>query len=560
MKLLTLSVTNFRSITVANKIPVKDLTILIGKNNEGKSNLLRALNYAMKALVTHGREDEMYRRRLRNDHAFVWKRDFPISLQNRSQSLESIFKLEFILSGDEVSEFKNLMRCSINSLLPLTITIGKNNIPEIRIPKKGPAAKAWADKSKKIAQYIAERINFNYIPAIRTDSEAMNVVEGMLFDKLWDLEKDQEYMKAIKKIEELQRPILTEVSESIKKSLEYFLPNIKKVAVQISQAERLGAFHKSCKIEIDDGTPTLLEYKGDGVKSLAALGLLKDSAKRKHASIIAIEEPESHLHPGAIHSLRSVITAISKEHQVIITTHCPVFVDRANISSNIIIDSSSAKVARSIDLIRATLGVMASDNLVNASNVLVVEGSEDIIALTAVLTHLSQTIARALKHHRIVIEKIGGAGNLAYRLNTLTNALCMYHVVLDHDDAGRKAYTRAVSDHVLDVNQVTFIRIDGMDNSEFEDCLNISVYERQVLSEFGVNLSNINTIKGRVWSERAGLIFKNQGKPWDDGIEMRLKSIVAKAVAENPAEALNERLSSPIIALKNTLERMLSGN
>ncbi len=52
MKLVEFSVTNYRSITVANKIKLHDCTVLVGKNNEGKSNLLNALNVAMMAVRT----------------------------------------------------------------------------------------------------------------------------------------------------------------------------------------------------------------------------------------------------------------------------------------------------------------------------------------------------------------------------------------------------------------------------------------------------------------------------------------------------------------------------
>lgn len=50
MKLHSFSVQNFRSITQANKIPFEDITILLGKNNEGKSNMLRALKICMNIL------------------------------------------------------------------------------------------------------------------------------------------------------------------------------------------------------------------------------------------------------------------------------------------------------------------------------------------------------------------------------------------------------------------------------------------------------------------------------------------------------------------------------
>ena len=57
-------------------------------------------------------------------------------------------------------------------------------------------------------------------------------------------------------------------------------------------------------------------------------------------SIIAIEEPESHLHPDAIHSLVDVINGVSENHQVVITTHNPLFVQRNAVSENVIVNEN----------------------------------------------------------------------------------------------------------------------------------------------------------------------------------------------------------------------------
>ena len=47
MKIKSFTITNYRSIKKAYNIPLnEDMTILIGKNNEGKSNILRALSGA----------------------------------------------------------------------------------------------------------------------------------------------------------------------------------------------------------------------------------------------------------------------------------------------------------------------------------------------------------------------------------------------------------------------------------------------------------------------------------------------------------------------------------
>jgi predicted ATPase len=131
------------------------------------------------------------------------------------------------------------------------------------------------------------------------------------------------------------------------------------VQVQIPSEARFQALRRSCEIIINDGTPTLLQYKGDGVQSLAALGIMRHaSEKSAHGKnfVIAIEEPESHLHPSAIHELRDVINELSGNHQVVLTTHCPLFVDRANISNNIIVHGKKARPAKKVQEIRDILG------------------------------------------------------------------------------------------------------------------------------------------------------------------------------------------------------------
>ena len=50
MLLKKFSVTNYRSITNAT-VSLGDFTVLVGKNNEGKSNLLRAIDTSMSIIA-----------------------------------------------------------------------------------------------------------------------------------------------------------------------------------------------------------------------------------------------------------------------------------------------------------------------------------------------------------------------------------------------------------------------------------------------------------------------------------------------------------------------------
>ena len=557
MRLVSFSVTNFRSITHAHKIPIGDSTVLLGRNNEGKSNVLRALGIAMRALTTHAGDETYSYRDVREAKMYSWRRDFPISLQARKSGLESIFRLEFELTPPEIDEFRETIKNTLNGNLPIEVKFGKSNRPEINVRKQGPGGPALSAKSEKVARYIAEHIQFIYIPAIRTEDEALSVVQEMLSLELSQLERNDEYAAALQKIADLQQPILDKVSSSIQKSLSQFLPGIKDVKVRVPSSARKIALRNQCQVEIDDGSMTQLEYKGDGVKSLAALGLLKDKEIFEGASIVAIEEPESHLHPGAMHSLREVIDTLTTNNQVVLTTHCPLFVDRTSISRNILIDRSKAKPARDIESIRSLLGIRASDNLVNASHVLVVEGDEDAIALNSILPAMSPIIARALKQYHLVIEPIGGAGNLSYKLSLLSNALCVSHVLLDNDESGKKAYTKAIEEKALRIADATFVNCRGMAQSELEDTFNPLVYEKEVLAEFGVDLADSAFRGNTKWSDRVRACFERQGKPWNDAVKVQVKAVVAQAVAKRPSDALNNHKRSAIDALVAALERNL---
>lgn len=559
MRLTNFSVTNYRSITSAHKVSVSDTTVLIGKNNEGKSNLLRALQVAMDLLQTHAlSERSAIRRGYRGpQESYYWNRDFPIQLQNRRTSTQTIFKVEFLLDQSEIDEFKEEIGSSLNGDLPLEIKIGKENEAQINFRKPGKNTKSLATKSGKIAEFVARRIYFNYIPAVRTDREAIEVVSRMLSQELRILEGDETYRNALQVIHDLQQPILNDLARRIREPLAEFLPTIKNVQIEIPETSRRVGVRREFNVIVDDGTPTNIEYKGDGVKSLAALGLLKNKFRHPGASIIAIEEPESHLHPGAIHQLNEIIKSLAESNQVILTTHNPLFVDRSNIKTNIIVNDGKATPARNVASIREILGIKASDNLTNANYALVVEGEDDVKSLKALIPILSDRLGRSIKNNILVIEPIGGAGNLPYKISLLKNSLCATHTLLDNDDAGRKAFEKASNDSLIDVSGCTMITCKGMADSEFEDCIVTDCYNDAVLSEFGVNLNSIAFKGNKKWSERMKSVFMDQGKPWNEAILRRVKATVAEAVTKRPTDCLNQHKRNSIDALIVALESIV---
>jgi hypothetical protein len=351
-------------------------------------------------------------------------------------------------------------------------------------------------------------------------------------------------LQALETIKKLQQPVLDALSKSVHETMVGFLPAIKKVRFEITEEQRFTALRRSAKIIIDDGTPTDLAQKGDGVQSLAALALMRHASVvggKGKSFVIAIEEPESHLHPKAMHVLRKVINELAEKYQVVITTHSPLFVDRMNVESNVIVNQHKAIPAKSIDQIRNILGVRASDNLQHAELVLVVEGDEDKTALRAILRNYSSTLADAIDGGKLAFETLSGGTNLSYVLGLLRDALlCTYHCFLDYDKCGRESFEKAKAEGLVDLRDVNFASVAGLKESEIEDLYEFSLYKDLIWSHFRVGLDGNKKFKSnKKWSDRLGDAFIAAGKPWNEAVEMEVKSKVASAVAANPSIAVN---------------------
>ena len=561
MRLDEFSVTNYRSITSANKIKIKDLTVLVGKNNEGKSNLLTALNVAMNAAIY--RSDYRYEpnyTRIRYGQSYDWKRDFPLQLQHRKSNFYSFFELTFELDSEEIKELFTLtgIRCS-NGRITIKIRIGKDNTPMLSVPKQGTSS--YNEKASIITEFISKRINFNYIQAVRTDGMTIGALQNAVDYRLRSLERNEEYKAAMETIDRLRQESLAELNKRLTEPLKVFIPNLKSINISVApQVLRRNDFD----IVVDDGTPTSISNKGDGIKSLITLAVLKERNVTRGASVIAIEEPESHLHPGAIHNLAEVIKNLSEDNQVIISTHNPLFVSLSSIDSNIIVDQGSAKPAKQIDEVRNVLGVLPIDNLRDMRFALVVEGITDQKSLTKILPMYSKTIRDSLNKNELIIYPIHGAGKLSNQLNYLRNSMCKYIVLLDNDKAGRDAVDDAKSKELITDSQVRLTTWLGAGDSEFEDCINPQIYEKALKEKYAVTL-DCKAFKGNgKWSLRMQEAFKHCGVPkWNEDLENEIKVMVSEQIntSNEPVEnIILEYRSGFLNSLVAMIEQMLQSN
>lgn len=555
MLIKTFSVENFRSIDIAKDLPISNLSILIGPNNEGKSNILRALvlilNYIIKQrpyLILRGHliRYRQPRRWNRNRVDYIWERDFPVKLQQSKPNGMSKFELEFELNSKEKNHLYKSIKKKLNGNLKIKLFLGNNNRVKFEIYDSLKRNKKFPED--KIFNFFRKRLLVQYISAIRTSETTQDVVDDMISSELSVLTEKQEYNKLLEKMNKMEKPILRKLSKNLTKSVSNFLSDV--TSIEISTEERIRNMRSSCKVFVDDGTKTELELKGDGIKSLLAISIIQHLARQEAVDksiILAIEEPESHLHPSAIHRFKGVLEEISRNNQVIITTHSPLLVNRSVVKSNLLVNKSKAMVASNISEVRNLLGVHVSDNLMSANLVILVEGQSDIKILKKWLYQSSRNIRKKLEEGFIVFDHLSGSSNLSHKIALWKSFLCDVFVILDNDKAGIESFESAEKKGLITEKEVFLTNVKGFKESEIEDFIKLEVYNNVILSKFGVDLndSSFKNNKNK-WSKRIEETFRKQGKRGLANREEQIKSLVAEQVEVEEIDSLKE-ICKPIL-------------
>ena len=211
--------------------------------------------------------------------------------------------------------------------------------------------------------------------------------------------------------------------------------------------------------------------------------------------VFAIEEPETFLHPGAQRVLLNSLKAISENHQVILTTHSPVFASEIN-NENIIVAKKDEKQSKyyqkeqvSSEQLVEELGVRANDSIINSKLLIFVEGSND--------AKFWEIIYRKITGHSYIDDGIlflpGGGNelhniaemNLMHRLNR------NFMVIVDKDSGAVDYATKLAKQNRLK----TLVESKGgqlvvLRKREIENYYSPSVV-CEMLSEKGFEIDNI---------------------------------------------------------------------
>lgn len=536
-------------------IPVSKLTVIIGKNNQGKSNFVKSIEVAFEAIASSIGLGKYNRRLTKYDY----DRDFPISSNVKNRNTE--LTLQFDLDKDETEDLYNKTGMMISNYITTKIVI--DNLSKAIVTHSKRGAKIDDEKNHLISEFVLENVSFINIHAIRTENDSLNVIDQLIQDKIQSIENDEEYVRAKELILRKEKEALKEISKSTCISLKTFLPEVTSVDIVLDEyRSRYTAsnYRRRFSVKVDDGILTDLEYKGDGIKSLSALALLNDVSNPKNTAIVAIEEPESHLHSGAIHNLNDILKGISENTQLFITSHNPLFINRSNIGSNIIISKNTAIIAKNIADIRLELGVQAADNLINAELIIIVEGESDSKILSSILSRRSTLINDALTRNRAIIKHVGGASKINSDISYFKQMMCNVFVILDKDPAGIEAIKKAIDTKILKETEYFLLSNTAGQEAEIEDMINTSIYSESIKNLYGVDILETSFRGNNKWSKRMNDFFSLKGKLFDDVIEKKIKILVAESVEINPDEAVITHYEQFFESIVKHIENILNGD
>lgn len=454
IKLQSAEIENFRSIVGEPlSIDFDDLVVIVGPNNCGKSNILRALQL----FFSGGVEGSPY----------TTESDYPKSetLSPKAQTKITVTikydpakDVNVRKSLDELEKASDQTRLGSN-LVRLRLSFSKNGVESWQFLGQKGARNIKKDLIHKVRDAVVQSVIFKYIPVGRDSLESItHEISSELIKTIFSgwsgaVQKRKEINDAISALIGKLSPELKTSSGAVTGSIRQVFSEIENLELKLP-FQNLEEMLPSLMPIVSDTAETGLKSKGAGIQTSSLLFLLKylaDNHPQRYNSrvtfIWAVEEPESFLHPTKQQAMANMLVGFSSEVQTIITTHCAHFVPRKTVGTNTyVIDKNDEKpfstviMGNDYELARQTLGVSLLDSMALYPLNLVVEGPSDEVLLSGAMDKLSNNIS--LTSYDVKFFPAGNATSATYLFETIvsfSDESTVVKLIIDGDTAGQKA-------------------------------------------------------------------------------------------------------------------------
>lgn len=445
IKIIHAEINRFRSIMSLDLDFENDynLVTICGKNNVGKTNVLRALNLFF------------------NPDDYEPQVDMPVfKIATGGAATHPKIILQFLddASSTVYSIEKNWKEWNAEKI----IIIGK---------KKKCSEKKWTVLSEAECNQFLGKIKFYFLEAANMIiPEMINEISDKMLTSEFNRSRFSKSKKQLKDayeeyVDGLQL-VLDEFAESISETFMTFKDNWK---VNFIVPKKSNTFREliseDVELTINDQGSLGIEDKGSGLQRLASILLQMETAtrgRRDEHIIFCVDEPDIFLHEGMQKKLKDFFELKSSAMQIFFTSHSKIFINTFSMKNIVLLDAiihkkPSERKKREIDVVETrkiniddengyeiiceNLGIEKVEyNILSKKNILV-EGNCDKKYLEGLMRYFNLEVPN--------IISVNGANNIVKYLEfyesyykNVNQYVPKIMVVYDNDSAGRDAYEK----------------------------------------------------------------------------------------------------------------------
>ncbi|MBT1192042.1 ATP-dependent nuclease [Rhodococcoides kroppenstedtii] len=343
MRLTQIKISNFRSFVGDHQFDLAGgINFIVGPNNCGKSNLLAAIELAMDP-----------------EAEFIPDRDRPASSHGVGGWAKSRIVMVFQKTNGtspektllaRAMEYETALRAkqgkttnqqgrthAENGDVHRVVAFGAAGARQVSYMAKGLGAVSMPIDSEEHVKLEAQFLRVLRFGVVHSGQDLRSVLSGRFREILQlvindHLSAEMAETDSLRQtyLEGLESKLLKPLREQVQINVGGMFPEVNLVKF-LPSVPTLGQTLSEVGVELGDGATTELTGKGTGVRGAVLVSMLQYLADQSRRSLVlAVEEPEAFLHPGAQELLGAQLQQLAKRSEVtlMVTTHSQYIVSR----------------------------------------------------------------------------------------------------------------------------------------------------------------------------------------------------------------------------------------